>query len=107
MEQLASTVSGLDSPLLVAIAIVVAVSPLADIWTRSFFLLIVKILILVAGSYFGPQFLKSIHPIWFVSMLLGLSIVSFLRAANRFTNPKDKNKPPNKPAHTTAGNAPV
>lgn len=99
MNQLASTVSGLDAPLLVAITIVVAVSPLADIWTRSFFLLIIKILILVTRSYFGPSFLKAIHPIWFVGVLFGLSIVSFLRASKRFNNSKKQ-----KPEHVVGGN---
>jgi hypothetical protein len=99
MNQLASTVSGLDPPLLVAIIIVLAVSPLADIWTRSFFLLTIKILILVAGSYFGPPFLKEIPAIWFVSLLFGLSIVSFLRAAKKFNNSKKQ-----EPEHDVGGN---
>lgn len=92
MNELASTVSGLPVPVLVCIAFVVAVSALADLWTKSFSLFFVKALILVGGSHLGPALDKALHPIWGVGLLFGLSIVSLVRAKHRLREARHKDQ---------------
>ena len=84
MNELATTVSGLEVVVLYTMIIAVGVSPLADLLTKSYGLLGMKILVIGAGFILR----ESVLPIWFLSAILGLSIVSFIRATAWFRNLK-------------------
>ena len=84
MNVLATVVSGLDGILLCLLTILAPLclfaSPLADLLTKSYWLLLAKLTVAIAGVMFADVIL----PIWYASVFLGLVTVSFIRAIRWF-----------------------
>ena len=101
MNDIATVASGLDGLLLCLLMVLAPlclfVSPLADLLTKSYWLLLAKFTVAAAGVMLADVVL----PVWFVSAFLGLTAISFIRAFRWFRRPTNigstEPKMPNKP----------
>jgi hypothetical protein len=84
MDKLATVISGWGAVAFFLFqAFVVAslfVSPLADLVTKSYWLLATKVGVVLAGVALH----EAVEPVWFLSGFLGLAFVSFIRAFRWF-----------------------